>query len=259
MSRNYTTNAINLSSYDLSENDKIIVMYSKEKGLIKGVAKGCKKPKSKLGAMMQALVANKIILNKGRNLDIISQSEALESFKGIKKDFNKLSLSMYCAEIVSNYGIEEDSNSEDIYNLLYNILSFIAEAKTNTELFLSVMKFQLKIMDMAGFQICLDLCYNCGSPFDEKNTYKFSISTGGILCKECYEKLTAINGKIISINPKIVKFLSVIEKTDFREKTKYDDLVTEKICIICFNLLKDYISYHSSKKFKTVDMLELSL
>ena len=259
MSRNYTTNAINLSAYDLSENDKIVVMYSKEKGLIKGVAKGCKKPKSKLGAMMQALVANRIILNKGRSLDIISQSEAVESFKGLKKDFNKLSLSMYCAEIVSNYGIEEDSNSEDIYNLLYNVLSSVAEAKTTTELFLSVMKFQLKIMDMAGFQICLDLCSNCGSHFNENNSYKFSISTGGILCNECYKKLTAIRGKTVSINSKIVKFLSAIKKTDFKERTKYDDLVTEKICIICFNLLKDYISYHSSKKFKTVEMLELSL
>ena len=100
MTNNYTTNSINLTSYDFSENDKIIVMYSKEKGLITGIAKGCKKPKSKLGATMQALVANKIIMNKGRNLDIISQAEALESFKGIKKDFNKLSISMYCAEIV---------------------------------------------------------------------------------------------------------------------------------------------------------------
>ena len=41
--KNYTTDAINLKSYDLSDADKIIVMYSKDKGLIKGVAKGVKK------------------------------------------------------------------------------------------------------------------------------------------------------------------------------------------------------------------------
>ena len=40
MREQFTTNVINLKSYNISEADKIIVMYSKEKGLIKGVAKG---------------------------------------------------------------------------------------------------------------------------------------------------------------------------------------------------------------------------
>ena len=258
MSRNYTTNTINLTSYDLSENDKIVVMYSKEKGLIKGVAKGCKKPKSKLGAMMQTLVANKLVINKGRNLDIISQAEAIDSFREIKKDFNKLSLSMYCAEIVSNYGMEEDLNSETIYNLLYEVLNTISNTKNIVELLLAVMRFQLKIMDTAGLKISLKLCSNCGNDFDENEDYKFSISTGGILCRKCYEKLTNITGKIVSMHSKIVKFLISLEQTDFCEQTEYDKLATEKICIICFNLLKDYISYHSSKKFKTTDIIELA-
>ena len=43
MKEQFTTNAINLKSYSISESDKIILMYSKEKGLIKGIAKGIKK------------------------------------------------------------------------------------------------------------------------------------------------------------------------------------------------------------------------
>ena len=73
----YVTNAINLKSYNLSESDKVIVMYSREKGLIRGVAKGVKKPKSKLGARMDMLVANKLMLYSGKNLSTISQAEAL--------------------------------------------------------------------------------------------------------------------------------------------------------------------------------------
>lgn len=257
MTHSFATNTINLTSYDLSENDKIIVMYSKEKGLIKGIAKGCKKPKSKLGAMMQTLVANKIIINKGRNLDIISQAEAVDSFKAVKKDFNKLSLSMYCAEIVANYGIEEDLNSKNVYDLLYNVLSSISNSETVTGLLLCVLRFQLKIMNISGFQICLDICSNCGCDFENDKNYKFSIVTGGILCEECYKKLTNINGKVVSLHPKIIQFLSVLEKTDFCEKTRYDELATEKICITCFELLKDYIAYHSSKKFKTTNIIEL--
>ena len=196
-------------------------------------------------------MANKIVLNKGRNIDIISQAEAVDSFKNLKKDFNKLSFSMYCAEIVSNYGVEEDINSQNIYDLLYGVLSSISKTQTDVELLLCVMRFQLKIMEMVGLQIALSVCSNCGHDFEEDKNYK-----GGILCTDCYEKLTDINGKIVSIHPKIVQFLSSLQKTDFNEKTIYDEQATQKVCITCFNLLKDYISYNSSRKFKTVDVIE---
>ena len=62
MNNNYVTEAINLKSYNLNDADKILVMYSKDNGLIKGVAKGVKKPKSKLGARMDLLVANSLQL-----------------------------------------------------------------------------------------------------------------------------------------------------------------------------------------------------
>ena len=69
--KNYTTDAINLKSYDLSDADKIILMYSRDKGLVRGVAKGVKKPKSKLGARMDSLIANTLMFAKGKNLDRI--------------------------------------------------------------------------------------------------------------------------------------------------------------------------------------------
>ena len=51
---NLVTDAINLKSYNLSEADKIVVMYTKDYGLMRGVAKGVKKAKSKLGARMDS-------------------------------------------------------------------------------------------------------------------------------------------------------------------------------------------------------------
>ena len=64
--QNFTTNAINLKSYNLSETDKIVVMYSKENGIIKGVAKGVKKTTSKLGGRMDMLIANKLLMRKAK-------------------------------------------------------------------------------------------------------------------------------------------------------------------------------------------------
>ena len=98
---NYVTDAINLKSYNLNDADKIILMYSKENGLLRGVAKGIKKPKSKLGARMDLLVANTLQLIKGHSLDTIVQAQTINSFSESKKDIDKIMLSSYISELMN--------------------------------------------------------------------------------------------------------------------------------------------------------------
>ena len=251
MREQFTTNVINLKSYNISEADKIIVMYSKEKGLIKGVAKGIKKTTSKLGGRMDMLVANKLMLNKGKTLDTICQAEALNTFFNLRNDMNKLFYAMYASEIVSNFGIENDPNSEEIYDLFYSFLEKLSNAKTKEQAMLSVLKFQLKIMYITGYSIELNDCVKCQKEPNSEEIY-FSIEQGGILCKDCASDIC----KKVKVPQKIREFLNTILKEDFNTQTKYDDLVTEKICDTCINLLKNYIEYYSPKRFKTTQMLE---
>jgi len=150
MQNNYVTDAINLKSYNLSESDKIIVMYSKSNGLIKGIAKGVKKPKSKLGARMDLLVANTVMLHKGKTFNTICQAESLNTFKQTRTDLDKIFYSMYVAEIVNNFGLENDPGSETIYNLLYKALEYISSSKNKVEILLNVIKFQLQMMEVIG-------------------------------------------------------------------------------------------------------------
>lgn len=249
--QNFTTNAINLRSYNLSESDKIIVMYSKEKGLIKGVAKGGKKTSSKLGGRMDMLVANKLMLYKGKNLDTICQAEALDTFMNLRRDMDKIFHSMYCAEIINNFGIENDPNSEEIYNIFYSFLQTISKAKTKEEILLSVLRFQLKIMNICGYSLEMEQCVKCGCPANKEELY-FSIEQGGILCQDC--KPTTVGAQ--KMHYKIKDFLKTLLESNFNVKTKYDELATERICEFCFNLLKKYIEFYSPKKFKTTSMLE---
>ncbi len=251
MKEQFTANVINLKSYSISEADKIIVMYSKEKGLIKGVAKGIKKTTSKLGGRMDMLVANKLMLNKGRNLDTICQAEALNTFLNLRSDMNKLFYAMYVSEIIANFGIENDPNSEEIYNLFYSLLDKLANTKTKQETMFYVLKFQLKIMDITGYSIELSNCLKCSKQMKNEEIY-FSIEQGGILCADCASDIV----KKVRIPYKITEFLNTILKQDFLSPTKYDNLVTEKILDTCINLLKKYIEYYSPKRFKTTQILE---
>lgn len=248
---NFVTDAINLKSYNLSESDKIIVMYSKDKGLIKGVAKGVKKTKSKLGARMDMLVANKLMLHKGRNLDTICQAEALNTFKKIRENMDKIFYSMYVSEIVNNFGVEDDPCSSEIYDMLYLVLEKISEASSKIEILLPVIKFQLKMMQVSGFGIEFDNCLICGCSVSNENMY-FSQKHGGIVCSDCHSE-HHIN---TSMHYKLRDFLKSLSIVGLQNSSEFEKLANEKICLVSFNLLKTYIVSHSPKKFKTTDILQ---
>ena len=252
MKEQFTTNVINLKSYNISEADKLLLMYSKERGLIKAVARGSKKTNSKLGGRTDLLIANKMMLSKGKTLDTISQAEALNTFFNLRSDIDKLFLAMYASEILSNFGIENDPNSEEIYDLFYSFLNELSKAETKELSMLQVIKFQLKIMNISGYSLELTNCVKCVDKLTEKEEIYFSVEQGGILCKSCSENLC----KKVKVPYKIVEFLNTLLQEDFDVHTRYESLLTEKICDTCMNLLKNYIEYYSPKKFKTTQILE---
>lgn len=252
MQNSFITDAINLKSYNLSESDKIIVMYSKEKGLIRGVAKGVKKPKSKLGARMDLLVANTLMLHKGRNLDTICQAEVVNSFYKTRQDIDKICYSMYVTEVVHNFGIEEDPCSEIIYNLLYKTLNTISSAETKVDILLAVIKFQMKMMVESGFSLELDKCLCCGDIVKDETMY-FVPTLGGIICKNCGNH---INYHKKQLPYKLRDFFKQMSINDFDEKGDFENKANEKVCIVTFEALKEYITMKSPKKFKTTDILQ---
>ena len=248
MSSNYTTNAINIKSYNLSESDRLVLMYSKDKGLIKGVAKGAKKFKSKLGGRMDLLVANKLMLYKGKNLDTICQAEALNTFNNIRTDMNKMLYGMYVSEMISNFGLENDPNSNEIYDLFYGALSSISKATNMEKILLAVMRFQLKLMKFNGYEFQLDNCVRCGKTTNTEIA-KLSIEKGGLLCQNCSSHNS------IQLSFKLVEFMKYLSNSDFDSNAIYDQKATEKICKYCFSILKKYIQIHSEKEFKTTKLL----
>ena len=248
---NYVTEAINLKSYNLNDADKIILMYSKENGLIKGVAKGIKKPKSKLGARMDLLVANTLQLLKGHSMDTVIQAQTLNNFNKSREDIDKLMISSYISELVVNFGEGSESASEEIYELLYKALNRVSDSETKKDALIAAIKFQLKILLIMGFCVELDSCLCCREQVLDEEMY-FSSSMGGIVCKGCNETLKVP----LKMHSKIRDFLQAMLQFDFDYISDYDRKATEKVCMVCFNLLDEYIRIHTNKKQKSVKVLQ---
>ena len=248
---NYVTEAINLKSYNLNDADKIMVMYSKDNGLIKGVAKGIKKPKSKLGARMDLLVANSLQPLKGRSMDTIIEAQTVNNFRKTREDFDKLMLSSYISELVMNLGEGSEGASKEIYELLYKALNRVSNSQSKKDALIATIKFQLKILLIMGFCVELDTCLCCREQVLDEEMF-FSTTMGGIICTECNEHL----GVNLKMHHKIRDFLQAMLQFDFDYESDYDRKATEKVCQVCFNLLDEYIKTHTHKKQKTTKVLQ---
>lgn len=247
---NYRARAINLKSYNLGESDKIMVMYSREYGILRCVAKGVKKPSASLGGRMQLLIANNLLLAKGKNLDIVCQAEVTESFSKITKDMTKLIYAFYCAELVSCFGLENDHNSKEIYDILFEALKNISMFSTTEEILWTVIGFKLKLMQQLGYAPELDNCSVCNCITSGLNAAElFCPDSGGIVCERCAEKIY----KCKELNKEQIKIFRDTQIYDFPEDEKFLD---KELLYPCFNILKEYVTLRSDKKFKTPEMIE---
>lgn len=242
----YSTTAINIKSYNLSENDKIIVFYSRELGIVRAVAKGVKKSTSKLSGRMELLIANKLLVSKGKSLDIISQAETVEKFKGLRKDLDKLTYSLYVSEVILNFGMENDINAKYIYEILYNTLKNIELAASEKEILWSVCSFLLRFMKLEGYELELKKCSKCQIDLVGSNLY-FDNDSGGALCNSC----KSIFPQRIEISEKLMNIMINMSIFEFFE----ENLQTEQL-LLCFNILKDYVASKCHKKFKSPELLE---
>ena len=257
MKKTFLTDAINLKNYPLNDNDNIVVMFSKTHGLMRAVAKGSKRPKSKLGARIQMFIANKVMLFEGRNLDTISEAQSLNTFSHIRSDLDKLTYSMYIAELVNNFcskSYNHDENYSEIYDLLYKAYCLIANAETKQETTLYAIKFLIKFLSILGWGLDFNNCSTCQKEIDnnENRSSVFSFELGGFLCDNCTQNHPY---NTIRIHNKIKMFLNELNLSDIENKTKYDNLVNDIVLEKCFSFLKKYADNLTNKKIKVFEVL----
>ena len=149
-----------------------------------------------------------------------------------------------------NFGIENDPNSSEIYDLFYTTLQSISQSKNKVELLISVLKFQLKLMHITGYSLELENCVECGCPIDRENIY-FSAEKGGIVCPKC--KIKSLHAA--KLHYKLRDFMTTLLQLDYNAKSRYEELANEKVCEFCFKLMKSYVEHFSPKKFKSTEIL----
>src|SRR5690242_17067299 len=121
--RTYSTDAIILKHSDLGEADRILTLLTPYRGKYHAVAKGARRPVSRKAGHLELLCHSRLHLAQGRNLDIITQAQTHDAFLALRQgnDTWYSTCAIYLAELVDRF-IEDDTQHEDVYNLLLKAL-----------------------------------------------------------------------------------------------------------------------------------------
>lgn len=188
------TQGIALRDYELSEQDKIVAFYTFQCGLLKVVAKGARKIKSRFAAAVQFPCYSDILIyrKKTTGIGVLSECRIKHPFPKIREDILKFAYASHLAEIYLSAVEEEQINKELFYLMLRILILLEKEKKENLKILIS--SFKLKFLHILGYTPELRRCVDCGKSRDLFGVFYFTPEKGGILCQSCQRKETQAIG-----------------------------------------------------------------
>ena len=203
--RLYKTEGIVLKSVPVGEADRMVTLYTRDMGKLRAAARGVRRPRSRLGGHLDALNRVSLSLARGRNRDVITGADALETFRPLKSDLERLAYGLYVAELVDAITPEE-SPGYPVYVLVVDALQSLATTE-NARILLHA--FELRLLDYSGFLPELHRCVQCRRE-PAPHAHRFAPEAGGLLCNDCY----TTRGPVMPLSVNALKVLRFLERQD---------------------------------------------
>jgi DNA repair protein RecO (recombination protein O) len=181
MSGSLKTDAIVLRSLRYGEADRILHLYTPERGRIGAIAKGVRRTKSRFGGRLEPFCRVRLVCHEGRGeLLTVTGVETLESHGALREHSSTLDAAARACDAVSRI-FETGEPHPAVYNLLSNELVLLAgdPAQARHE---NALAFRLKLLVAAGLVPALASCASCG---EVENLVGFSPAAGGVVCGAC--------------------------------------------------------------------------
>lgn len=182
--RTWRTRATVLSRTKLGEQDLILTMLSEDGCEVRAVAKGARKPSSRLAGRVELFCEVDTLLAHGRNLDIVSEASLLDARLYLRRDSEYLSAAETICE-VARLTCFADTPDPFLHPILVRALSAIGEAQDAAHIMLVVAAYAFKVLAHEGWYPELSGCVMCG----DEQVELFSPESGGVLCTSCGQEI----------------------------------------------------------------------
>jgi DNA repair protein RecO (recombination protein O) len=243
--RIYRTEAIVLRQRRLGEADRIVTFFSPQLCKIDAVAKGVRKQTSRKAGHLEPLSWTSLLLATGQNLDIITQSETVESFLPVREDLQRLARGLYVCELVDRSTGERVENYP-VFRLLAETLRRLAGSDA---IDLAVRFFELHLLEELGYRPRLGVCVSCSGALTPV-TNGFSPALGGVVCPACWQSSPGL----LRLSVTCLKLLRLLQSGRFEDAARLrigPDLATE-----LESVLRGYLRYVLERSPRSLDFVE---
>lgn len=205
--RFYNTEAVVLRKSELGEADCILTLYTPIYGKLRAVARGVRRPKSKLGGHVELLTYSQMSLSKSRSLDIITQSQTIDSFLPLRDDLWRTSQALYVAEIIGQSTVEEEANFP-LFKLLLDTLHWLCQSDDGET---ALRRFELHLTHCLGYRPQLYECLCCRTTLQPGDNFHFTPTGGGVLCHYCRNEEPVV----YPISTNALKIMRFLQRSDY--------------------------------------------
>ena len=243
--RVYRTEAIVLRRTDFGEADRLLTVLTPDRGKLKLIAKGARKPASRKSGHVELFSHGQFLVAVGRELDIITQAETVEPFLPLREALLRTTYAYYVAELVDAFTAERDEN-QPLFELLKDALGWLCKAD---DLALVARYYELHVLGLVGYQPQLFACGGCKKQLEPETNY-LGAADGSVFCRKCgYDRMGTIE---LSVNA--LKVLRFLQTHDW-----------ETCCLLRLSpsshaeverTMNHYITHHLERKLKSVDFIQ---
>lgn len=261
--KNYQTEAFVLKKTKLGEADHILTFLTPEYGKIQAVAKGVRKPGSKMAGHLELLTHSRIFLAQGRNLDTVTACQTINAFLSVKEDLDLTAQGLYLSELAFHFTTEHQENRK-IFELLLKTIQYLCDSAASNRQpiapqpstlnlkpssLILLRYFEIQLLKESGYGPELQQCLACCKPLEPVINY-FHAPSGGTLCPDCgSEKSFALP---VSVNA--IKVLRLLRDDNLATAARIK--MNARLMNELEDILRHYIKYILERDVKSTEWMD---
>ena len=179
--RRYTTDAIVLSRFDLGEADRVLTLITPGIGKLKAIAKGVRRPTSRLGGSLEPFAELTVALARGRTFDVVTQVSVGHAWLNLRDSLESAATAWYLAELADR-SLEERHAAEPLYALLRRAYELLDAGMAPGRV---ARWYEMHLLDELGQRPEVDRCVECDRVLEAEERFRWVPPLGGILCERC--------------------------------------------------------------------------
>jgi DNA repair protein RecO (recombination protein O) len=234
----YHADAIIIRSQEYGESDRLLSLFSREKGRIQAIAKGVRKPKSRQRGGTQLFTYADFLLYRGRSLDVVNQASPRESFPHLWNDLEGNVAAAGIAELL-DIALLSGQPQPELFSLTLTCFFLLA----HDEPLLVLAAFTLRLLSILGYSPVWGECVECGAKVEGERLC-FCFQAGGVLCPTCAEGCSSRR-----LTAGSIAFIRHLERADLTklDRLRWSSRMRQEIA----DVLQSYCEYKLERPLRS--------